>query len=72
MTTTVKVTAHNFPTKVTISSNVSHEREYTGSDMSTRVRHGTWNTTEITLKDGQSWEGVVTDTQSIRVEELPR
>ena len=62
MTTTVKVTAHSFPCTITQSDVVIQKGPMT--------LHETYSTKTIVLRDGQEWEGVVTNTCSVHVEEL--
>jgi hypothetical protein len=63
MTTTVRVTAHNFPTTVTVTNRHMVEGPSNTSHVTTE--------TEYVLRDGQSSEWIVTDTQSVHVEERP-
>lgn len=73
MTTSVKVTAHNFPTKVTVTS----ASKRNGTDPATgepteKIVHTNLLVTDIILQDGEEWNGVVTDTQSVSIEEIER
>ena len=61
MTTTVRVTAHNFPCTVTVTNCHTVKGPTNTTDTLTK--------TAYVLRDGQIWEGVVFDTQSIHVEE---
>jgi hypothetical protein len=63
MTTTVKVTAHNHPSTVTVTSSHSIKGP-------TNIRH-TCTVAEYVLSDGQSQEFTVSNSQSVRVEEHP-
>lgn len=74
MTTTVKVTAHNSPTLVTVTEHAVDTglTDYElGTDLELKQTPITVErTTERVLKAGQSWEGTVTQSQSIHVEEI--
>jgi hypothetical protein len=63
MTTSVRVTAHNFPCTVTVTNRHTVKGPTNTVDTLTKGAY--------VLRDGQIWEGVVTDVQSVHVEEHP-
>ena len=68
MPTTVKVTAHNFPATVTVTSMgvvTCYGHDAAGGEVTARSD----SVQTFVLRDGQDWQGIVTDTQSVHVEE---
>lgn len=61
MTTTVRVSAHTVPCTITVTNCCTVKGPTNTTDTLTK--------TEYVLRDGQIWQGVVFDTQSIHVEE---
>lgn len=67
MTTSVKITAHNNPCRVTVMDRIGESLAHAGAPEEGGVSGYT-----VLLRDGASHETHVTNTRTVMVEELPR